>query len=69
MSAISGSRKLTDAVKQASLDKLIDGYLEVYHQVKHLADETDTPHEIVMDLLFDTMQELKDELQKGKLGV
>ena len=43
MSALAGSRKLTSAVKQASLDKLIDGYLEVYHQVKHLENETDTP--------------------------
>ena len=57
-------------IKTESIEKLIVGYLEVYHQVKAKAEkEGSTPHELIMDVLFDTMQELKDELQKGKLGV
>ena len=69
MTVLAGSRKLTNAVEQKSLDKLVDGYLEVYNQVKHLGDNIDSPHELVMDILFDTIQEQKEELQKGKLGV
>lgn len=69
MTVLAGSRKLMNAVEQKSLDKLVDGYLEVYNQVKHLGDNIDSPHELVMDILFDTIQEQKEELQKGKLGV
>lgn len=69
MTVLAGSRKLTNAVEKKSLDKLVDGYLEVYNQVKHLSDNIDSPHELVMDILFDTIQEQKEELQKAKLGV